>query len=190
MTPGRPMVAAVVGLAILLVACGGTPETAEPSPRGTRRTETPAEETPAEETATIPGAISGDFKTNLEGTWGLQWTGPQEGATGTYFDEGETIDPDTGARLSASIHGDGPSAIAFFECSVDGGSTDLAGSYLGFCATVPYDGAAPDAARAWVRDNVSAVQPGTPIEETFGGIRFILSGNASAGLIVLEISAL
>jgi hypothetical protein len=49
--------------------------------------------------------------------------------------------------------------------------------WLGFLATVPYDGATPADARAWVESNIPTVQQGQPAEAEFGGVPYLLGGS-------------
>lgn len=178
-----------VVVVVAFAACSSDTPTADPLTPPARTTQPPAPTEPSVVSQFIPGAISGDFKTQLESTWNLNWSGPQTGADGTYFDAGEAEEPDTGATLRAGIHGKNPTQISFFECRVEDGESAVIDGYLGFCASVPYDGAQPGEAGAWVKANASTVTTGNPKETKFGGIKFILLGDGST-FVTLQISAL
>lgn len=56
-----------------------------------------------------------------------------------------------------------------------------AAEYLGFCATMPYDGATPQDARDWVSENVpNATQAKAPIQASFCGVTFCLYGTGTS----------
>ncbi len=63
------------------------------------------------------------------------------------------------------------------------GGDDEARVLLGFVASVPYDGAEPDAARAWVEENV-----GKNTETMFGGAKFRLIAVEGGSARILEIT--
>jgi len=134
----------------------------------------------------IPGLMSGDIKVGLEQTWGLRFTGPQIGQT-LAVDHGEAIDPDTGVTLICDIYESSPMAIQWVEFTVDGsavaGSLDnalfnaVAKGYLGYAATVPYDGADQEKAKAWVEANVKAAnKQGKVLSTVIGPVKFELYG--------------
>lgn len=134
----------------------------------------------------IPGLTSGDIKVNLERTWGFKFTGPQIRKT-LAIDHGEAIDPDTGVELICDIYESSPMAIQWVEFMVDGsavaGSLDsalfnaVAEGYLGYAATVPYDGADQEKARAWVKANIKAAdKQGKVLTTVIGPVKFELYG--------------
>jgi len=53
--------------------------------------------------------------------------------------------------------------------------------WLAFLATAPYEGSEPDAARAWVEENVAAGSG----EETFGGVTYRLESSAEFRRLVI-----
>lgn len=66
---------------------------------------------------------------------------------------------------------------------------DLAASVLGFLATVPYDGAEPERARAWVEETLPTIKAAGDVRTaTFGGVPFRLYGPPTAR--ILEIGTL
>ncbi|NPV54672.1 MAG: hypothetical protein HPY71_14350 [Firmicutes bacterium] len=124
----------------------------------------------------LPSVTSADVKLNLQ-KWGLEFG----------FDSGKAIDLDTGVELGASLFGELPLQVSSVDFYVDGTAMigmlpaedflAVAGGYLGYCATLPYEDADPVAAREWVKSNVAkANQPGRPLETTFGSARYILYG--------------
>jgi len=61
-------------------------------------------------------------------------------------------------------------------------STDaLAVGFLGYCATLPYDGAEPAKARAWVEANI-----GKNVSAVFGGVSFQLFANGQTRILRLS----
>jgi hypothetical protein len=57
---------------------------------------------------------------------------------------------------------------------------DVAVSFLGFMATMPYDGAQPDKARAWVAQTLPTITQGEERTAEFGGVSFRLAGIPTA----------
>ena len=54
----------------------------------------------------------------------------------------------------------------------------LAASFLGFMATMPYDGAEPDKARSWVEATLPTITASGDVrKKTFGGVKFQLFGD-------------
>jgi hypothetical protein len=169
---------------------------------GVKHVDKPAIETiktSAGEWGVIPDVTSADVKLNLEKTWGLEWTGVQATAIEDWYrDEGSTVDPDTGATLTATISGHLPFKVCSAEFTVD--ATAVAGlvdqsfidgvseGFLGFAATIPVlaDEANQREAKRWVEANVAKVEPGSPIETDIGPVHFVLMG--SQWLRTLEVS--
>lgn len=140
----------------------------------------------ADSQATIPGLTAADVKIDLENTWGLEFSGPEPGET-LWIDHGEVIDPDTGVTLLCDIYEESPEAIVMVEFAVEAfavtettpsSDVDLVtAGYFGYCATVPYEDAQPESARAWIEANVpAATVQGTVLEQAFGPARFCLNG--------------
>ncbi|AEE95789.1 DUF4190 domain-containing protein [Mahella australiensis] len=139
-----------------------------------------------EENIYIPGLMSGDIKVNLEQTWGLQFTGPKIGEEFAQ-DNGEALDPDTGAILTCTIFEDSPLNIKWVDFMIDASPViglidadtinSLAEGYFGYCATIPYDGADPEKAKQWVEDNAKkAIKPGTVLSTQIGSASFEMFG--------------
>lgn len=134
----------------------------------------------------IPGIAAADIKLNLQ-KLGLKFTGPRPAKSfDGYLDDGEGVDPDTGVTLSCSIIAVDPLKIKYVTFRVDG--TAVAGilppeyfiavakGFLGYTATLPYDGAEPAKARAWVEENIGrANKPGSIITK-IGPVEFTLAG--------------
>ena len=60
----------------------------------------------------------------------------------------------------------------------------LAAEFLGYVATMPFDNAEPEAARAWVVETLPTLQgTGDVREATFGGVPFTLFGIPTARVI-------
>ena len=58
---------------------------------------------------------------------------------------------------------------------------ELAADFLGFMATMPYDGADPQSARNWVEGTLPTITTSGDVRDaTFGGIKFLLYGIPSA----------
>lgn len=76
--------------------------------------------------------------------------------------------PDTPAPIAAKIAG-------FFDA-------ETAAKFLGFIATMPYDGAEPANARLWVASNIHK----TNAETVIGNVWFELSGDGSMRELVMS----
>jgi hypothetical protein len=91
------------------------------------------------------------------------------------------------------IAGREPFLVDFIEASVlqaKEPDNDIAAPLLGFMATMPYDGATPEDARAWVESTIStwSGQPDDAKETMFGPVKYVLSGLPKA--LVLEMGEL
>ena len=83
------------------------------------------------------------------------------------------------------IYGREPSIVDFIETSVKQNKTpdnNVAAELLGFVAALPYDGATPEDAKAWVEHTIPALsgQPGNTQEMVFGGVNYVLRGTPAA----------
>lgn len=143
-----------------------------------------AENKPAEKI--IPGLTATDIKLNLE-KHGFEFTGPRPMTSSDgYFDEGKATDLATGVDYSVTINALSPSQVRAVTFRADGtlaaGSVSrskilsVAKEYLGYCATVPYDGANPQQARKWVESNITKVKQGKPVETVIGNAKLVLAG--------------
>ncbi len=74
--------------------------------------------------------------------------------------------------------------VDFIDASVlqsDEPADDLSTAFLGFMATMPFDNAEPDAAKAWVAKTIPGLKGEGDIREaTFGGVPFQLFGIPTA----------
>ena len=104
----------------------------------------------------LPGLTSGVLRVNLEQR-GLTCSGPRaERTTASWLCEGQD-----GANVSYRVEFLGaPTRIEYVTATVlqvgDEPDDRLAATFLGFVATVPYDGAEPDQVRAWVEARISS----------------------------------
>jgi len=152
-------------------------------PPASQPTKTPEPTATPKEPALLPGLSPVDVTVSLE-----------QRRLACNTDQGELYytrtckKEEAGASVIVVVYGRELFTVDLIETTVfqpiDPG-TDLAASFLGFIATMPYDGATPEEARAWVESNVSA---GIEAETTFAGARYRLSGPPSA--ITLEIGNL
>jgi len=147
-------------LAVLSLAACVTNEEDEPSlasPASSRPLSSP----------TIPGLTAADVTGNLERR-GLDCTGIriESGGTATWFC--------SGSAGQVTVRGTSPTRIRAVNAAAFG-SDRQAADFLGFVATVPYDGAQPQSARAWVESQVASGG-----STSFGGARFQLGGPAQA----------
>lgn len=135
----------------------------------------------------IPGIMSGDIKVSLESK-GFKFTGPRPLQDGTgYLDDGKLKDASTGIELSCTISAENPTIIKTVIFRADGTlaagtlSQDkylsIAKGFLGYYATLPYDGAEQDKARKWVEDNIGNVKQGQPVEIKIGPAKYTLAGS-------------
>jgi hypothetical protein len=112
----------------------------------------------------IPGLTAADIKLNFENR-GFSCEGPGSAPSGVNYNcsSGDFQIFFFGAGVMSI---EGVSAVALTD---DSDAKD----FLGFVATLPYEGSNPSAARAWVEANV-----GTSASTTFGAAKFTLGGPA------------
>lgn len=119
----------------------------------------------------IPGLTAIDVTGNLEDR-GFDCEGPRPLQT---LDDWTCTSSatDFSWQIYVSVLGDGPQSIRSITASVidTTGASERSTEFFGFLATVPYDDASPDEARAWVEDH-----PRDDAETTFGSARFYVSG--------------
>jgi hypothetical protein len=134
----------------------------------------------------IPGLLPADIYINLENAFGLK-VNLIQGKTGNYFYYGEKS-MKNGISLICQIYLTNNSLLidfADFIVDVSGGigiiskSTinEIVKEYLGYCATVPYDGANPLAAKNWVIQNIKNIKSGKTLTKVIGKVKFELFGN-------------
>jgi hypothetical protein len=91
------------------------------------------------------------------------------------------------------ISGSEPFVVDFIRTSVrqnENPDNKIATEFLSFVATLPYDGATPDDARAWVESTIPTLsgQPDDAKETMFGAVKYVLSGPPK--VLVLEMGEL
>lgn len=185
--------AAAVLAALLVLGTGACGDAENESTTSTTAVEDPASTTaaPASTTtsvdptaAVIPGLVAVDVYGNLEER-GMTCDGPTEG---DKFSTWTCNDP----AASASVTIYSPSStvspvVSQVEATIlDPSDAEL----LAFVATVPFEGAEPEAARAWVTETLPTVVEGQPVSATFGGVLYTLSGSPSGGAFTLEVGEL
>jgi hypothetical protein len=204
------LLAAMLAMAILMVGCGeegagqGSSHESEAEPRPSqakqaqpKKPETvngevankPSQEQhqqkPEPETASrnIPGLTPQDVYLNLENRGfkcsepeligpdnEVRWTCEKKGANGEYLVEINSSDANSVRLVEAWVISDDPARA-------DG----LAQDFLGYVATVSYEGAQPEEAKAWVEQNV-----GSKASAEFGGVSYTLGGKAGRRFLKLE----
>ena len=91
------------------------------------------------------------------------------------------------------IYGRQPFIVDFIEASVKQNKTPdpkVAAELLSFIAGLPYDGATPQEAKAWIESTISAMgsNPVDAQEKAFGGVNYVLHGTPAA--LTLEMGEL
>ena len=164
---GRIFIGAIAGIAIILVvAVISFVVDRKDKPSPAKRSENPYNAV-----ETIPGIAAVDLHGNLT-------------------DRGFSLDKDLGSSMStwtceqrtssylyeATVYGRGPTEITRISAMVQDYSTGnldaMAAEFLGFIATMPYDGASPAQARSWVESNVNR-----NTSTVIGGVKFEIFGN-------------
>lgn len=137
--------------------------------------------------AEIPGILPADIYLSLEKTYGLK-VDMKQGTTGNYYYYGEKT-VRKGVKIICQIYPEEDSLLidfADFIVDASGGigivskSTinEIAKNYLGYCATVPYDGSKPLEAKQWVINNIVNIKQGEVLSKTIGKVKFELFGTA------------
>jgi hypothetical protein len=138
---------------------------------------------PKHEPRNIPGLTPQDVYLSLEnrgfrcsepevmGTENVvRWTCERQEATGRYLVEIDSKDANSVRLLKAWVIADDPAR-----------ADALAGDFLGYVARVPYEGAQPEEAKAWVEQNV-----GSKASAKFGGVSYTLAAKAERRFLKLE----
>lgn len=188
---------------IILAGCGGPPAT--PTTSGvviSTFTAAPASSPVPSEVSTPTLAPNPEIMGQLPGLSPVNVTVGLEGQkfTCTAVKKGTVYYERTCTRglpsvnlIQVLISGREPSIVDFIEVSVlqnENPENKTAYEVLGFIATMPYDGATPEEARAWVESTISAVsgKPGGTQETVFGGVKYVLRGSVTA--LTLEMGEL
>lgn len=150
--------------------------------------DTPRPTATEEATALLPGLLPADVTVNLE----------QEGFSCGTVEQGQLYYTRTCTRdgvdsaLRVDIYGREAFAVDFIESTVfqfADPDSDFAASFLGFMATMPYDGAVQEEAQDWVETTLPTLQgQGDVREEVFAGVKYRLFGIPTA--ITLEMGDL
>jgi len=133
----------------------------------------------------IPGLLPEDININLENAFGLKINLIQ-GKTGNYFYYGKKS-TEYGISLICQIYPtDNSLLIDFADFIVDASGgigiiskstiNEICKEYLGYCATVPYDGSKPLAAKNWVIQNIKNIKSGKTLTKVIGKVKFELFG--------------
>ena len=149
---------------------------------------TPRPTATEEATALLPGLMPADVTVNLE----------QRGFTCGTVDQGQlyyirSCDLDTADySLHVEIYGRELLSVDFIDSTVlqyTSPDYEFAASFLGFMATMPYDGAVQQEARNWVETTVLTIKgQGDMAERAFAGVTYRLKGISTA--ITLEMGDL
>lgn len=136
----------------------------------------------------IPGLIAADIKLNLV-KWGLKEASPKrtDGSDEVSYSS-SAIDSDTGAELAYFFVTDNALHVKYatfssLNLSAISGERfrGVAAGYLGYCATVPFDGAEPEKCKQWVEDNIAKCNEAGKIEKTkIGNVEFSLYGTGNS----------
>lgn len=131
----------------------------------------------------IPGLTAADVKLNVEER-GLTCTGPDPLEDGiTYTCSASSTDGNT--QWQVELFGSDPTTIRSVIATVlwsGAGSADPAmDDFLGYIATLPYDGSTPEEARAWARANDAG-------ERAFGAVTYSLTtaGTGRARILTMR----
>ena len=100
----------------------------------------------------------------------VRWTCERQEAKGEYVVEISSKDANSVRLLEAKVTSHDPAR-----------ADALAGDFLGYVARVPYDGAQPKEAQAWVENNV-----GSKASAEFGGVSYTLDTKADSRFLKLE----
>jgi hypothetical protein len=199
------LLAATLALAILMVAgCGhkegapqGSPHESDaegrPTPRakqGQKKKPEPKSKPkpqpnskPKPQPKNIPGLTPQDVYLSLENRGftcsepevmghenDVRWTCERQEAKGRYLVEINSKDANSVRLLKAWVIADDPAR-----------ADALAQDFLGYIARVPYEGAQPEEAKAWVEHSV-----GTKASAKFGGVSYTLAAKAGRRFLGLE----
>lgn len=177
------LLAVVVGLTIALASSDsneGGDDSATPAVT-TTATEPIATERAAPQ-PTIPGLVAVDVYGNFEKR-GFDCTGPKRLKTTSQW-LCKSADPGGSAEYIVDIMGRTPVHIESIEGNafIYDGRIDRAAAFLGFLATLPFDGAQPARARSFVESNIAGGEATT----TFGQVRFRLYGTKQAKFLEIH----
>jgi hypothetical protein len=129
----------------------------------------------------IPGLAAVDMYGNLTNKGFKLQTAYGDRSTGTSWTCKST---ESGCDLTADCYGETPTAIqnirGIVENTNQGDPIPVAKEFLGYLATLPYDGSDPAKAKKWVEDHVGEVT-----ETVIGGVRFELKGSRFVRMLIM-----
>ena len=141
---------------------------------------TPVSTATAETVALLPGLMPADVTVNLEQR-GFTCGSPEHGEL--YYLRTCTQDS-IDYSLYVEIYGREPFSVDMIDSSAlqfANPTTEFAAEFLGFMATMPYDGAVQQEARNWVETTVPLLKgQGDIREKTFSGVTYRLFGIPTA----------
>lgn len=168
----------------------------EQSAEGTASPPEPTEGTPSEASEPvlalgdelIPGLKAADIKLNLK-KWGLKDVSPKnaEGSDDVSYST-SAVDSETGAELSYFIMADGVLNVKYATFSIlnlaaisEEQFQGVAAGYMGYCATVPFDGSEPEKCKQWVVDSIARCNEAGKVETLkVGNVEFSLYGTGNS----------
>jgi hypothetical protein len=138
----------------------------------------------------LPGLSAVTVTLNLEGQ---KFTCTAVKKVGSHYERTCLKGLRSESLFQVVIFGREPFVVDFIETSVlqaKGPDNNVAAPLLGFMAALPYDGATPEDAKAWVESTIPTLsgQPDDAKETMFGGVKYVLSGPPKA--LVLEMGEL
>jgi hypothetical protein len=138
----------------------------------------------------LPGLSAVNVTLNLEGQ---EFTCTAVKKVGSHYERTCLKGLHSESLFQVVIFGREPFVVDFIETSVlqaKEPDNNIAAPLLGFMATLPYDGAIPEDAKAWVQSTIPTLsgQPDDAKETMFGGVKYVLSGPPKA--LVLEMGEL
>lgn len=135
----------------------------------------------------IPGMALIDFTFNLEDRG---FTCTDTVVLNNRYSTSCTDDSTPTVLLTAMATGPDDERVDYLTATVTQTITpsdDIAAVFLGFVATMPYEGASPEAAKAWVEATLPLVGDGsTPQTTNFGSVKFTLSGDPANRTLEME----
>jgi hypothetical protein len=150
-----------------------------------------AEPTPSlKATGRLPGLSAVNVTVNLEGQ---EFTCTQVKKVADHYERTCLKGLPSTSLFQVVISGTEPFVVDFIRTSVrqnENPDNKIAAEFLSFMATLPYDGATPEDARAWVESTIPTLrgQPDDAKETMFGAVKYVLSGPPKA--LVLEMGEL
>ena len=202
------LLAAMLAIAILMVGCGkegagqsrghesdadlrpsqvkqAPPKKAETAKGEVAKKASQEQQKPEPEPAlrNIPGLTPQDVYLNLENRGfecsdpelmgpenEVRWTCEKQEASGEYLVEINSSDANSVRRVEAWVISSEPARL-----------DAMAQDFSGYVTTIPYEGAHPEEAKAWVKQNV-----GSKASAEFGGVSYTLGGKAGRYFLKLE----